>query len=142
MFDVHPILLRNITIPQSRKPILVSTSIRRLSQFGPSLLLPKSRIHSQQETTLPPPKPLTIPALESLDTLSETYPLSYIDSTTFSPIYPRLPPESASKHTTSALDNHLEISSESTFRRPPRHRYILRYNRNPTTSLASPNSSL
>ena len=96
-----------------------------------------------QEISLPPPKPLTIPAFESVDTLSEKYPLSDIDSTTFSFIYPRfLPSNSASKHTTSSLVSFLETSSESTICRTPRHTYNLRYSRNPTLSLASTNSSL
>ena len=118
--DIDPILLRKIIKPQSRKSILVPTSNkgrRRHSQFDHSLPL------SKPETPLPPPKFLTLTALESSDTLSKKYLLSDIDSTTFSLIYPRLPPSnSASKHTTSSSDNLLETSSESTIRRPPRRR--------------------
>ena len=142
--DIDPILLRSINKSQSRKSLLVTTSIkgrRRHSRFKPSLPLPKPCIRSQPETSLPSPKTLRILALESFYTLSEKLPLSDIDSTTFSFIYPRLPPStSASKDTTSSLDNLSETSSEFTFRRPPRHRYNLRYNQNP--SLASTNSSL
>ena len=85
--DIDPILLRIIYKPQSRNPIFVSTSIkghRRHSQFDLSLLLPKPCKHSQPESSLPLPNPLTIPALESLGTLSEKYPSSDIDSPTFS----------------------------------------------------------
>ena len=143
---IDPILLRNINEPQSRKSISIPTikkGRRRHSQLDPSLPLPKPCIHSQSEISLPPPKLLTIPAFESVDTLSEKYPLSDIDSTTFSFIYPRfLPSNSASKHTTSSLDSFLETSSESTICRTPRHTYNLRYSRNPTLSLASTNSSL
>ena len=82
---------------------------------------------------LPPPKPLTIPDLKPFESLSEKYALSDVDYTTFSLLYPRLPPSNfASKHTTSSLDNLLDTSSESTIRRLPRHRHNLRYNGNPT----------
>ena len=69
--------------------------------------------------------------------------MSEIDSTTSSLLYPRLPlSNSASKYTTSSLDNLLDTSSESTIRYPLRHRYNLRNNRRPSPSLASTNSSL
>ena len=69
--------------------------------------------------------------------------MSEIDSTTSSLLYPRLPfSNSASKDTTSSLDNLLDTSSESTIRHPLRHRYNLRNNRRPSPSLASTNSSL
>ena len=69
--------------------------------------------------------------------------LSDIDSATSSLLYPRLPPSnSASKYTTSSLDNLLDTSSESTIRHPLRHRYNLRNNRCTSPSLASTNSSL
>ena len=66
---------------------------------------------------------------------SQRLPLSFIHVSL-------LPPNSASKYTTSSLDNLLETTSESTIRQPPRHRYNLRNNRRPTPSLASTNSSL
>ena len=73
--------------------------------------------------------------------------MSDVDSTTFSLLYPRIPPSnSASKHTTSSLDNLLDSTSESTLRRQPRHRYNLRSNPlfspSPSPSLASTNYSL
>ena len=124
--DIEPILLRNFNKPQSRKPILVPTSIkarRRHSQFDPSLPFPKPCKHFLPETSLPPPKPSTIPHIEYILTLGEKYPLSDIDSTTFSLLYPRLPPfNSASKHTTSSLYNLIETSSDFTICRPPRIR--------------------
>ena len=62
--------------------------------------------------------------------------MSEIDSTTSSLLYPRLPlSNSASKYTTSSLDNLLDTSSESTIRHPLRHRYNLRNNRRPSPSL-------
>ena len=77
-----------------------------------------------------------------MDSLQKKSDLSEIDSTTISLLYPRLQPSnSASKYTTSTLDNLLETTSESTIRQPPRHRYNLRINRRPTP-LASTNSSL
>ena len=98
---------------------------------------------SQSEHSLQPPKPPTIHVLEAFDTLSEKYLLCDVDSTIFSLISPRFPPSnSASKHTTFCLDNLLDTSSESTIRKPPRHKYNLQYNRNATPSLASTNSSL
>ena len=58
-------------------------------------------------------------------------------------IYPRLrPSNSVPKNTTSPLDNLIETSTESNICRSPRHRYNLRYNRNPTPCLASTDSSL
>ena len=70
---------------------------------------------------MPPPKALKIPALELFDSLQKKSDLSEVDSTTFSLIYPRLPPSnSASKYTTSSLNNLLETSSESTIRQLPR----------------------
>ena len=90
-----------------------------------------------------PPKSLKIPVLESFDFLQKKTDLTEIDSTTSSLHYPRLlPSNSASKYTTSSLDNLLETTSESTIRQPPRHRYNLRNNRRPTPSLASTTSSL
>ena len=69
--------------------------------------------------------------------------LSEADSTTSSLLYPRLPPSiSASKYTTSSLDNLLDTSSQSTISHPLRHRYNLRNNRRLSPSLASTNSSL
>ena len=77
------------------------------------------------------------------DSLQKKSDLSEIDSTTCSLLYPRLPPSnSASKYTTSSLDNLLDTTSESTLHPPLRHRYILRNNRRPSPSLASTNSSL
>ena len=67
-------MLRYVNKHQSRKPTLVPIFIEgcfRHSQFDPSLPLPKPCQHSQHEIFLPTPKPFTIPALESLDTLSE-----------------------------------------------------------------------
>ena len=72
--DIDTILFRNINKLQPRKPILVPTSIkrrRRHAQFDPSFPLPKPCNHFQPEISLPPPKLLKIPALDSLDTLSE-----------------------------------------------------------------------
>ena len=69
--------------------------------------------------------------------------MSEVDSTTCSLLYPRLPPSnSASKYTTSSLDNLCDTTSESTIRHPLRHRLNLRKNRHPSPSLASTNSSL
>ena len=98
---------------------------------------------SSYKPSIPPPKAPKIPALESFDSFQKKSDSNEVDSTTFSPIYPRLhPSNSASKYTTSSLDNLLETYSESTIRQPPRHRYNLRNNRHPTPSLASSNSSL
>ena len=106
--DIDPLHLRNINKPILFKTILIPTSRkrrRRNSQLGPSL-------------------PITQPC-------SHTPPLpTGVDSTTFSLIYPRLPPsKSASKHTPSSLDNLLDTFSNSTIRRLC-HRYYLRYNCN------------
>ena len=69
--------------------------------------------------------------------------LGKVESTTLSLIYPRLlPSNSASKYTTSSLDNLSETSSEATIRQPPRHRYNLRNIHTSTPSLARTNSSL
>ena len=77
------------------------------------------------------------------DSLQKKSDLSEIDSPTSSLLYPRLlPSNSASKYTTSSLDNLTETNSESTIRQPPCHRYNFRNNRRPTPSLAITNSSL
>ena len=81
--------------------------------------------------------------LESFHSLQKKTDRTEIDSTTSSLFYPRLHlSNSASKYTTSSLDNLLETTSESTIRQPPRHRYNLRNTRRPTPSLASTISSL
>ena len=91
----------------------------------------------------PPPKSLKIPVFESFDSLQKKSDFSEIESTTSSLLFPRLPPSnSASKYTTSSLDNLLETTSESTNRQPLRHRYNLRSILRPTPSLASAISSL
>ena len=144
--DIDPLLLRNINIPTAPKSILFPTSIKsfgRRSQFENSLPIPPPCSHLPSESSLPPPKSHKIPALESFDSLQKKSDLSEIDSTTSSLLYPRLPPSnSASKYTTSSLDNLLETTSESNIRQPPRHRYNLRNNRRTTPSPASTNSSL
>ena len=64
--DFEPIIIQNINKAQSREPILVPTSIKGRpghSQFDPSLPLPKSCKRTQPETSLTPPKFLTITAL-------------------------------------------------------------------------------
>ena len=84
--DIHQALLGKINKPQPRNSILVPTSIkgrRRHSQFVPSLPLPKPRIHSQSESSFPPPISSTIHVLESFETSSGKYALSDVDSTTF-----------------------------------------------------------
>ena len=144
--DINPTLLRNINKPTLPRLKLISTSIkffRRRSQLDTSLSILPPCSHTSTQSSLPPPKPLKIPALEYLDSLQKKSDLSEIDSTTSSLLYPRLPPSnSASKYTTSSLDNLLDTSSESTIRHPLRHRYNLRNNRRPSPSLASTNSSL
>ena len=113
------------------------------SQFDNSLPIPRPCSHIPSQSSLPPPKSLKIPALESFDSLQKKSDLSEVDSTISSLLYPRLPPSnSASKYTTSSLDNRLETSSKSIIPQPPRHRYNLRSHRRPTPSLASTNSSL
>ena len=81
--------------------------------------------------------------LESFHSLQKKTDLTEIDSTTSSLLHPRLhPSNSASKNTTSSLDNLLETTSESIIRHPSRHRYHLGNNRRPTPSLASTIASL
>ena len=144
--DINPTLLRNINNPTLPRLKLIPTSIksfRRRSQLDNSLSIPPPCSHTSTQSSLPPPKPLKIPVLESLDSLQKKSDLSEIDSTTSSLLYRRLPlSNSASKYTTSSLDNLLDTSSESTIRHPLRHRYNLRNNRRPSPSLASTNSSL
>ena len=144
--DINPTLLRNINNPTLPVPKLIPTSIksfRRRSQLDISLSIPPPCSHISSQPSLPPPKPLKVPALESLDSLQKKSDLSEVDSTTCSLLYPRLPPSnSASKYTTSSLDNLLDTTSESTLNPPLRHRYNLRNNRRPSPSLASTNSSL
>ena len=144
--DINPTLLRNINNPTLPPPKLIPTSIksfRRRSQLDNSLSIPRPCSHISSQPSLPPPKPLKIPALESIDSLQKKCDLSEVDSTTRSLLYPRLPPSnSASKYTTSSLDNLLDTTSESTLNPPLRHRYNLRNNRRPSLSLASTNSSL
>ena len=144
--DINPTLLTNINKPTPPKLKLIPTSIkpfRRRSQLDPSLSIPPPCSHISTQSSLPPPKSLKIPALESLDSLHKKSTLSEVDSVTSSLLYPRLPPSnSASKYTTSSLDNLLDTSSESTISHPLRHRYNLRKNRRPYPSLASTNSSL
>ena len=144
--DINPTLLRNINNPTLPRLKLIPTSIksfRRRSQLDNSLSIPPPCSHTSSKSSLPPPKPLKIPVLESIDSLQKKSDLSEIDSTTSSLLYPRLPlSNSASKYTTSSLDNLLDTSSESTIRHPLRHRYNLRNNRRPSPSLASTNSSL
>ena len=145
---IDTLLLQNLNNPTPRKPILIPTSIkpfRRRSQFDHSLPIPSpcSLLQSQSSSSIPPPKPLKIPALELFDSLQKKSDLSEVDSTTFSLFYPRLPASnSASKYTTSSLDSLLETTSESIIRPLPRHRYNLCHNRHPTPSLTSTNSSL
>ena len=108
-----------------------------------SLSIPPPCSHISTQSSLLPPKSLKIPALESLDSLHKKSTLSEVDSVTSSLLYARLPPSnSASKYTTSSLDNLLDTSSESTISHPLRNRYNLRNNRRPSPSLASTNSSL
>ena len=144
--DINPTLLRNINNPTLPVPKFIPTSIksfRRRSQLDNSLSIPPPCSHISSQPSLPPPKPLKIPALESLDSLQKKSDLSEVDSATCSLLYPRLPPSnSASKYTTSSLDNLLDTTSESTLNPPLRHRYNLRNNRRPSPSLASTNSSL
>ena len=139
-------LLRNINNPNLPRLKLIPTSIkpfRRRSQLDNSLSIPPPCSHTSTKSSLPPPKPLKIPVLEFIDSLQKKLDLSEIDSTSSSLLYPRLPlSNSASKYTTSSLDNLLDTSSESTIRHPLRHRYNLRNNRHPSPSLASTNSSL
>ena len=136
--DINPILLRNINNPTLPKSKLIPTcikSFRRRSQLDNSLSIPPPCSNISSQSSLPPPKPLKIPALESLDSLQKKSDLSEVDSTTCSLLYPRLPPSnSASKYTTSSLDNLLDTTSESTLRHPLRHRYNLRNNRRPSPS--------
>ena len=144
--DINPTLLRNINNPTLPRLKLIPTSIksfRRRSQLDNSLSIPPPCSHTSTKSSLPPPKPLKIPVLESIDSLQKKSDLSEIDSTTSSLLYPRLPlSNSASKYTTSSLDNLLDTSSESTIRHPLRHRYNLRNNCRPSPSLASINLSL
>ena len=144
--DINPNLLRQINKPTLPKLTLIPTSIksfRRRCQLDTSLPIPPPCPHISPQSSLPPPKSLKIPALESLDSLQQKSDLSEVDSATFSLLYPRLPPSnSASKYTTSSLDNLLDTSSESTLRHPLRPRYNLRNNRRQSPSLASTNSSL
>ena len=125
--DIDPLLLRNIINPTAHKSIIIPTSIksfRRRSQFDNSLPFPPPCSHLPSQSSLPPPKSLKIPALESFDFLRKKSDLSEYDSTTSFLLYPRLPPSnSASKYTTSSLDNLLKTTSESIIRQPPRHRY-------------------
>ena len=143
--DINPTLLRNINNPTLPRLKLIPTSIksfRRRSQLDNSLSIPPPCSHTSTKSSLPPPKLLKIPVLESIDSLQKKSDSSEIDSTTSSLLYPRLPlSNSASKYTTSSLDNLLDTSSESTIRHPLRHRYNLRNNRRPSPSLASTNSS-
>ena len=143
--DINPTLLKNIKIPTLPTPKLIPTSIksfRRRSQLDNSLSILPPCSHISSQPSLPPPKPLKIPALESIDSLQKKSDLSEVDSTTCSLLYPRLPPSnSASKYTTSSLDNLLDTTSGSTLNPPLRHRYNLRKNRRPSP-LASTNSSL
>ena len=144
--DINPTVLRNINNPTLPPPKLIPTSIksfRRRSQLDNSLSIPQLCSPISSQPSLPPPKPLKIPALESIDSLQKKSDLSEVDSTTCSLLYPRLPPSnSASKYTTSSLNNLLDTTSESTLNPPLRHRYNLRNNRRPSPSLASTNSSL
>ena len=144
--DINPTLLRNNNNPTLPRLKLIPTSIksfRRRSQLDNSLSIPPPCSHTSTQSSLPPPKSLKIPALESLDSLQKKSDLSEIDSATSSLLYPRLPhSNSASKYTTSSLDNLLDTSSESTIRHPRRHRHNLRNNGRPSPSLASTNSSL
>ena len=144
--DINPTLLRNINNPNLSRSPLIPTSIksfRRRSQLDNSFSIPPPCSHISSKSSLTLAKPLKIPALESLDSLKKKSDLSEVDSTTCSPLYPRLPPSnSASKYTTSSLDNLLDNTSESTLRPPLRHRYNLRNNRRLSPSLASTNSSL
>ena len=144
--DINPTLLRNINNSTLPVPKLIPTSIksfRRRSQLDNSLSIPPPCSHISSQPSLPPPKPPKIPALESPDSLQKKSDLSEVDSTTCSLLYPRLPPSnSASKYTTSSLDNLLDTTSESTLNPPLRHRYNLRNNRRPSPSLAITNSSL
>ena len=84
--DINPILLRNINNPTLPKPKLIPTSIksfRRRSQLDNSLSIPPPCSHISSQPSLPPPKPLKVPALESLDSLQKKSELSEIDSTTY-----------------------------------------------------------
>ena len=147
--DIDHLSLRNRDNPTPRKSILIPTSInsfRRRPQFDHSLPIPPPCFHlqSHSSSSIHPPKAPKILALESFDSFQKKSDLSGVDSTTFSLIYQRLPhpPNSASKYTTSCLDNLLETTSEPTIRPLPRHIYNLRNNRHPTPSLASTNCSL
>ena len=144
--DINPTLLRNFikpTLPRLKLIPISIKSFRRHSQLDNSLSVPPPCSHTSTQSSLPPPKSLKIPALESLDSLQKKSDLSEIDSATSSLLYPRLPlSNSASKYTTSSSDNLLDTSSESTIRHPLRHRYNLCNNRRPFPSLASTNSSL
>ena len=99
--DINPTLLRNINNPTLPVPKLIPTpikSFRRRSQLDNSLSIPPPCSHISSQHSLPPPKPLKTPALESLDSLQKKSDLSEVDSTTCSILYPRLPPSnSASK---------------------------------------------
>ena len=59
--DSDPILLRNINQALQRKSFLIPTSLEHCHR------------HSQLKSSLPSPKPLTIPVLEPIDNLSEKY---------------------------------------------------------------------
>ena len=99
--DINPILLRNINNPTLPEPKLIPTSIkifRRRSQLDNSLSVPPPCSHISSQPSLPPHKPLKIPALESLDSLQKKSDLSEIDSTTCSLLYPRLPPSNSASN--------------------------------------------
>ena len=144
--DINPTFLTNINKPTHSRLKLIPISIknfRRRSQLDHSLSILSPCSHISTQSSLPPPKSLKIPALESLDSLQKKSTLSEVDSATSSLLSPRLPlSNSASKYTTSSLDNLLDTSSESTISLPLRHRYNLGNNCCPSPSLASTNSSL
>ena len=73
--DINPTLLRNINNPTLPTPKLIPTSIksfRRRSQLDNSLSIPPPCSHISSQPSLPPPKPLKIPALESIDSLQKS----------------------------------------------------------------------
>ena len=64
-------ILKNPTLPRIK---LIPTSIksfRRRSQIDISLSIPPPCSHTSTQSSLPPPKSLKIPALESLDSLQK-----------------------------------------------------------------------
>ena len=70
--DINTTLLRNINKPTLPRLKLIPTSIKSFRrQFDNSLSIPPPCSHISTQSSLPPPKSLKIPALESLDSLQK-----------------------------------------------------------------------